>query len=167
MVKATEKAALASRQAERKTNMRLARAAIAERDDVFARDDVLAARQLQDERLVERGDRRKVESVEALYRREPGGADAALNHPSFTVDEYEFDDSQQIADVVLAVARGFKGNLLIFPQDGRKFELAQASGERHPRRRRTSRWKLTRSCRRARNELAIIGRRGCLDAQRR
>jgi len=115
--------------------MRLARAAVAERNDVVARYDIFAARQLQCQRLVERGDGREVECVEALCRRETGGVDATLDHAPLAIDEFEFDEAQQIADMVMPVARRLGCDLLIFPQDRRQFELTQMMRKQHPRRR--------------------------------
>src|SRR4051794_15844887 len=54
------------------SNMGLPGAAVAEHDDVVAGDNKLAARQLQDQRLVEGGHRRKIEGVQTLDRREAG-----------------------------------------------------------------------------------------------
>src|SRR3954453_20723088 len=68
-------------------NMGLPRAAVAEHDDVVAGDNKLAARQLQDQRLVEGGYCRKVEGIQALDRREAGVTDAPLNQAAFAVDQ--------------------------------------------------------------------------------
>jgi hypothetical protein len=67
-------------------NPNLAGAAVADRDHVLAASDVLAAGNLQDQGLVERGDRREVETVEAFHRREPRLFDAALDHSAFSLD---------------------------------------------------------------------------------
>jgi hypothetical protein len=60
--------------------MRLSRAGITQSDDVLAGDDKFAARELENERLVERRDGGEVESVETLHRRKMRGADAALEN---------------------------------------------------------------------------------------
>src|ERR1700726_3995687 len=72
------KAALAGGEAERQARMRLSGAAVAQSDDVLAGDDKFAAREFENERLVERRDGGEVECVETLHCREAGGADAAL-----------------------------------------------------------------------------------------
>jgi hypothetical protein len=46
---------------------------------------------------------------------ETGGADATLHYASLPIDEFEFDETQQIANVILAVARGLGHDLFIFP----------------------------------------------------
>jgi hypothetical protein len=43
--------------------------------------------------LLERWDRGEVECVEAFHRREARGADTPLDHASFAVDEFEFDEA--------------------------------------------------------------------------
>ena len=63
---ADREALLAGRQAETEGDVGLAGPTVAERDEVLAALDVLAAGQLQDQRLVERGDDLEVEAVEAL-----------------------------------------------------------------------------------------------------
>lgn len=55
--------------------------------------DVFVARQFQHEHFVEAGDRREVESVEALHRREPGGTDPTFDRAAFPVDEFQFDEA--------------------------------------------------------------------------
>ena len=119
------KAALTSGKAERQADMRLSRAAVAQSDNVVAGDDIFATGKFENERFVERGNGGEVECVKALHRRETGGADAALDHALFAIDEFEFDEPQQEADMVETFARRLGGDLLIFAQDGRKFELSQ------------------------------------------
>ena len=68
--------------------MDLAGAAISDGDDVLAAPDVFAAGQFRHQNLVHRGDGRKVEAVQALDRREAGGADPLLHHALVAVDEF-------------------------------------------------------------------------------
>ncbi len=51
--------------------MALPGVAVSHRDHVLLADDVFAKGQFQDQGLVQRGDRGKADSVEALCRREP------------------------------------------------------------------------------------------------
>ena len=118
-------AALTGGKAQRQADMRLSRAAVAQSNDVVAGDDIFATSEFEDERFVERGDGGKVECVEALHRRKTSGADAALDHAPFAIDEFEFDEPQQEADMVETFARRLGGDLLIFAQDDRQFELSQ------------------------------------------
>ena len=64
---ADRQALLAGRQAEPQRNVALAGAGVADRDDVLAPLDVFRARQLEDESLVQRWQRRKVEAVMFYY----------------------------------------------------------------------------------------------------
>ena len=69
--------------------MGLPGAAVAEHDDVVAGDNKLAARQLQNQRLVEGRHRGEVEGVQALHRREAGLADAPLDKAVLAVDQLQ------------------------------------------------------------------------------
>ena len=137
--------------------MGLARAAVAESDDVVARHDIFATGEFERQRLVERGDGGEVERVEAFDRRKACGANAALDHAPFAVDEFEFDEAQQIADMIVTFARRLGGDLLIFPQDRRQFELPQMMGEQNPRRRRDFGGDRRRHAASAGNEREIVG----------
>src|SRR5256714_13254904 len=65
VVKPTDKPFWSQPQSE--SNMRLAGAAVADRDHVVAASDVFAASELQDQCLIERRDRREVKTVQALH----------------------------------------------------------------------------------------------------
>jgi len=69
--------------------------------------------------LVELGDRLEVEAVEAFGRRELRRLDAALDHPPFAVDQLEFHQSGQEADMVLSLRGALARELVVFPQEGR------------------------------------------------
>src|SRR5262249_42844827 len=97
---AHRQALLTASQPQSERNVRLPSAAVADRDRVLAASDVLAAGEFQDQCLVERRDRREVETVEAFDRREPCLLDAALDHSPFPVDQFEFGQAQQIAGMV-------------------------------------------------------------------
>src|SRR5437879_3672148 len=86
---ADRQALLAGSQPQSESNVGLPRAAVADRNHVFSASDILAAGKLQYQCLVERRDRRELEAVQALHRREPRLLDAALDHSSFAVDQFE------------------------------------------------------------------------------
>src|ERR1700719_2844873 len=65
-----------------------------------------------------------------------GGADAALDHAPFAIDEFEFGETQQEADMIETFACRLCGDFFIFAQEGRQFELPQMMGEQNLRRRR-------------------------------
>ena len=93
--------------------MGLAGPTVAERDEVLAALDVRAAGQLQDQRLVERGDDLEVEAVEALAHGEARRLDAPLDHAALAVDQLELGESQQVADVIDAFRGALPGDLVV------------------------------------------------------
>ena len=114
--------------------MRLARAAVPQGDHVLAPADILGAGELEDEHLVQAGDGGEVERVQALHRREPGGADPAFDHAALPVDQLQLDEPQKIAGVVHAVAGALARHLLILAQHGGQLELLEVMGEQDLRR---------------------------------
>src|SRR4051794_37103494 len=102
--------------------MGLARAAVAERDDVLPALDVLAPRQLEDQGLVERGNGREVEAVEALDRGEMRLADPALHHRLLALDQLQLGQAQQIAQMVRPFGRAWPGRFLMLAQEGRQLQ---------------------------------------------
>ena len=100
--------------------MAFAGAGVAERDDVLAAQNLFAARQFQNQHLVERGDRRRVEAIERLNRWKARGADLPFDHTSFAIDEFEFGEAEQIARMIGAVLRALARNLLVLQQELRQ-----------------------------------------------
>ena len=133
MVKPTEKALLAGGQAKPESNVGLAGAAVAQRDDVLAAGDVLRAGQLQDQGLVERRDGGKVEAVQAFDRREPGFLDPALDGSALPVDQLELGQAQQVAGVVDAFGCALAGELVVLAQEGWQLERLQVMGKQNLR----------------------------------
>ena len=93
--------------------MGLARATVAQNNDVLAAQDILAAGEFEDEHLVERGDGGEVERVEALHRREPRRTDAPFDRAALAVDEFELDQPQQITRMIDAIAGAFACDLVV------------------------------------------------------
>src|ERR1700688_1918410 len=114
--------------------MRLAGAAVAESNNIVVGDDIVTTGQFENERLVERWNGGEVERVETFHRRKMRGADAALDHAPFAIDEFEFGETQQEADMIETFACRLCGDLFIFAQEGRQFELPQMMGEQNLRR---------------------------------
>src|SRR5260370_37655479 len=100
VVKPTDKPLWQGSQPQSERNVRLAGAAVADRDDVLATRNILAAGELQDQCLVERRDRREVEAVEAFHRRETCLRDAELDHPACPLDQCEFGPAPPTARMV-------------------------------------------------------------------
>ena len=130
---ADREALLAGRQAETEGDVGLAGPTVAERDEVLAALDVLAAGQLQDQRLVERGDDLEVEAVEALDHGEARRLDAPLDHAALAVDQLELGESQQVADVIDAFRGALPGDLVVLAQEGRPLQRLEVVGEQHLR----------------------------------
>ena len=99
--------------------MGLADARVAERDDVLAALDVFTARQLQDHHLVERWDGLEVEAVEAFDGGELGLPDPLFDHPAFALDQFQFDEADEITDMVKRIER-------LWRRQGLKVPMKQA-----------------------------------------
>ncbi len=63
--------------------------------------------------------------------REPGHADAALDHPAFAVDPLQFAQAQQITRVIRPILRGLEGHFLILAHEGGQFERLEVIGQQH------------------------------------
>src|SRR4029077_9335898 len=99
-VEANRKSSLAGRETEAKTDVRLAGAAVADRDDVLPTGHILRAGELQHEGLVEGRNGKEVEAVQALHGREPRLLDPTFHHASFAFDQLQFGQAQQKADMI-------------------------------------------------------------------
>ena len=126
-------ALLAGGEAQRERDVRLAGAAVAERDDVLMAQNVRAAGELEDEHLVEARDRGEVEGVEAFDRREARLPDPPLDDTPLAVDEFELREAEEIAGMIDAFARAVAGHLVVFPQERRQLQLLQVMGKQNLR----------------------------------
>src|SRR6516225_4991303 len=126
---ADRQALLAGGQPQSESNVGLPRAAVADRNHVLSASDVLAAGKLQHQCLVERRDRRELETVQTLHRREPRLLDAALDHSLFPVDQFKLGQAQQITRVVDAFGSALLGELVVFAQETRQLERLEVMDE--------------------------------------
>src|SRR3954466_4700461 len=121
-------APLTRRQAERQSDVALARARIAKRDHILPGQDVLASGEVQNEHLVQARDGRKIEAVQALHGREPRLADPPLGHPPLALQQLKLQQlklqqlklqqlklrqPEQIAGMIDALARALARDLLV------------------------------------------------------
>ncbi len=90
----------------------LAGPGVPDHEHVLALVDVLAAGQLCDQHLVDRGAGSEVERVEGLDVREPGGLQAPLGRALLAVQEFEFQELAQVGKVVDVVGGRLGGHLL-------------------------------------------------------
>src|SRR5665213_1237145 len=107
------KPAMTGGQSEAQTDVRLARARVSKRDDVVAAQDVFAAGEFENQHLVEAGNGREVERVETFHRGEARLTDAPFDNAPFPIDEFQFDQSQEIGRVIDPLARRFSGHLVV------------------------------------------------------
>ena len=119
---ADRQALLAGGETEPQSDVALAGAGVADRDDVLAPLDVLRARQLHHQRLVQGRQRREVEAVEALHGRELGRLDAALDHAPLAIDQLQLGQPQQIARIVDALGGALACDLVVLAQERRQLE---------------------------------------------
>src|ERR1700691_5439811 len=124
-VEADRQPLLTGRETEPEANVGLASAGVADRDDVLPAGHILRAGELQHEGLVERRNGGEVEAVQALYGRELRLFDPTLHHAPFTVDQLEFGQAQQKADMIKALGGTLPSELVVLAQKRRQLERLQ------------------------------------------
>ena len=145
------KALLAGGEAEGESDMRLPDAAWAEQDYVLTARDVLAAREIQHQHLVEARDCLEVEALELFDNREPGLPDAALDEAALAVDQLQLHQPGEELHMIQALGRALARQFLVFPQEGRQLQPLQvmfeqdAGGLSHGRPLRPAGWRSRRS----------------------
>jgi hypothetical protein len=127
-------ALLTGGEAEPQRDMRLARAARSQSDDVLAAVDEFPPHQLHGQSLFEGGDRLEVEAVEALGGRELRRLDATLDHPPLPLDQLELAEPQQVLDMILALGGALPGKPGVLALEGGQLELPEMMLEQDLRR---------------------------------
>ena len=79
--------------------------------------------------MLSEGNRREVEAVEALDRWEPRFLDPTLHHASLSIDQLQFGEAQQKADMVETLGGALPSKLLILAQERRQLERLQVMSE--------------------------------------
>ncbi len=133
-MKATLIALLASGKPQGQGDVGLAGSGRPQRDAVLSLLDPFAPRQLQNQRLVERGLGGEVEGVEALDLRKARQANAALDVAPLAIDALQFAQAQQIARVIGAILRRLHRHLLILAREGGKLQRLEMIAQQHLRR---------------------------------
>src|SRR3954452_10470836 len=131
---ADRKALLTGGQPEPESDMGLAGAAVAESDHVLPPLDVLAARQLQHQQLVERRDRGEVEAVQALHGRKTGLADAPLDRAPLALEQLQLGQAQEVAGMVDTLGGALPSLLVVLAQKGwqlQRLEVMREQDLRH------------------------------------
>src|SRR3954462_6192070 len=126
---ADREALLTGSQPEPESHVGLAGAAVAESDHVLPPLDVLAARQLQHQQLIQRRDRGEVEAVQALYGRKTGLTDAPLHRAPLALEQLQFGQAQEVAGMVDALARALPRLVVVLAQEGWQFQRLEVVDE--------------------------------------
>src|SRR3954468_18475916 len=109
--------------------MGLARSAVAQRDHILPPRDIAAARQLQNQQLVQRRDRFEVKAVQTLYGREACLTNAPLNQPPLAIQQLKFAQAKQIAGVVHSLGRTLPSQLVVLAQEGGQLQRLEMMGQ--------------------------------------
>src|SRR5271154_4228469 len=128
-VEADRQPFLAGRETEPETDMRLAGAGVADRDDVLPAGHILRAGELQHEGLVERRNGGEVEAVQALHGRKPRLLDPTLHHAPFALDQLQFGQAQQKANMIETLGGALPSKLVVLAQERRQLERLQVMRE--------------------------------------
>jgi len=97
-------ASAAGGDAEARRQMRFSRTARTDQENVSPLVEVISLDELQHERLVDAGAGREVELVECLVGREAGGLQSSLGRLTLPLDQFQFGQLQQKAEVIDVVA---------------------------------------------------------------
>ncbi len=118
-------AILAGGKAKAERQVGFSGAGVADGNDIFSAVDEAAARKIHDQWFVEGGECEKVEGIEALGDGEMRGLDATFDETSFAIDQFHFDEAQQVANMVDTLTGALPGEALIFSQAGRESQFFQ------------------------------------------
>src|SRR3954462_4470756 len=109
--------------------MGLARSAVAQRDHILPPRDIAAARQLQNQQLVQGRDRSKVKAVQALHGWKACLTNAPLNQTPLTVQQLKFAQAEQTAGVVDPLGRALPSQLVVLAQEGGQLQRLEMMGQ--------------------------------------
>src|SRR5271169_419756 len=79
--------------------------------------------------LVDRRNGGEVETVQALHGREPRLLDPTLHHAPFAVDQLQFSQAQQKANMIEALGSALPSEFVILTQERRQLECLQVMSE--------------------------------------
>src|SRR5215217_4707222 len=109
--------------------MGLACPAVAQRNHILPPRDIAAARQLQNQQLVQRRDHFEVKAVQTLYGREACLTNAPLNQPPLAIQQLKFAQAKQIAGVVDPLGRTLPSQLVVLAQEGGQLQRLEMMGQ--------------------------------------
>ena len=119
----------ASGTAEGESDMRLPDAARAEQDYILPAVDVIAAREIQHQHLVEAGDRLEVEAFELFDDGEAGLPDAALDQAALAIDHLHLHQPGEELHMIQPLGRALARQFLVLAQEGRQLQPLQVMFE--------------------------------------
>jgi hypothetical protein len=102
--------------------MGLARPTVAKRNHVLPPRDIAAARQLQNQHLVQGRNRPELKAVQAFHGREPRLTNATLDQPPLAIEQLKLAQPQQITRVVDPLGRTLPGQLVVLAKEGRQLQ---------------------------------------------
>src|SRR5215207_10217602 len=111
--------------------MGLARPAVAQRNHVLPPRDIAAARQLQNQQLVQGRDRSKVKAVQALHSWKARLTKAPLNQPPLAIQQLKFAQAKQIAGVDDPLGRALPSQLVVLAQEGGQLQRLEMMGQEY------------------------------------
>ena len=115
-------------QPKAESDMRLAGPAVSHGDDVLVAGDVITARQLHYQHLVQRGHGLEVEAVETFGGGELRSLDPPFHHTPFPVDELQFGEAQKVAGMIDTFCRALFGDFVILAQESRQTQSSSGGG---------------------------------------
>src|SRR5262249_19784892 len=128
-VEANRQPLLAGRETEPESDVRLAGAAIADRDDVLPAGHIPPAGELPNEGLVVRGNGSEGRDGQGFSGPKTGTLYPTLHHAPFAVDQLQFGQAQQKADMIEALGGALPSELVVLAQECRQLERLQVMSE--------------------------------------
>jgi hypothetical protein len=116
---------LAGCQAKSQSDVRFARAAVAQQQNVLAAGKELSSRQFQHQDLVQHRYGEEVEAVHGLDDWELRLPDATFGGPAFAVQQLQFGHAQQVALIVQLLDCALAGHSVVLSQDSRQPQFLQ------------------------------------------
>ncbi len=105
--------------------MRFSSSASANEKNVLALLKILAAKEIDEQRLVDRRPGGEVERIERLVRGEPCGLESSFRCTPFSLDEFELRELEQVAQVIDVLLRAALRDGFAFIVHRRQLELLE------------------------------------------
>ena len=116
---------------ERGGQVGLSRSGVADHEDVLLLVDVLAAHELGDQHLVDRGPGGEVEGLERLDGRKARRFHPPFGGPLLAFEQFELGQAEQVGQVIGVVGGGLGGHLLALGRHRREAERLEMVVQEH------------------------------------